>query len=333
MSQTPPPALIVGHGKSGTTLVQALLDSHPQLAVFPLEPYVFGRLVLPTLGKSAEDRRAHATTFLRKLHEHPLGWLAEIPFDELDTTYRRHVEAAGGDYRAYHAGLVLAWAELTGIDTSRLRRWVEKTPEYEKYADYVFAQWPDARMLHVMRDPRDNFGSYKRFRIKHHPHRRAVAADSFARRWRESERLARRNLTRFGSRYRILRYEDLVHDPATRLGELADFFGIDLDPALEQPTLAGRPWGGNSMHGERFTGIDTSSVGRWRSTLDEATVTALEARLATPMRRLGYELTTRPSLTVHGRAWLDNGTDQLRALWHRLRPTPPRRVLTHPDSA
>ncbi|MCJ7824910.1 MAG: sulfotransferase, partial [Anaerolineales bacterium] len=163
-------------------------------------------------------------------------------------------------------------------------RWVEKTPYNEYYADDIFAWWPDANCIHIVRDPRDNFSSYQ---IKQ-PDWGPI---SFARSWRESTQRGWKNQQRYGKRrYLLIRYEDLVEEPEQTIAEIIEFLNIEDDPILRQPTRNGQSWGGNSMFGERFEGVSRNPIGRYKSQLDQDTIATLEASLFPEMDRLGYGL-------------------------------------------
>ena len=157
----------------------------------------------------------------------------------------------------------------------------------ELFAAQIFEWWPEARCIHIVRDPRDNFVSYRR---KHSD----WSAEFFARNWRRSTRAGLANRERYGeARYRILRYEDFVRDPEAAIRDLCAFLGIDDDPSLRRPTRGGKAWSGNSMFAERFDGISASAVARWRESLAGEELYWLESLAGSEMRRMGYPLEAR----------------------------------------
>jgi len=106
---------------------------------------------------------------------------------------------------------------------------VEKSPYNEYYADQIFAWWPEARCIHIIRDPRDNYVSYRR----KHP---AWSAEFFASNWKRSTQAGVDNRNRYSpDRYLILRYEDLVGSPGDSLRQLVDFLQIDWNPRWRRP--------------------------------------------------------------------------------------------------
>ena len=108
------------------------------------------------------------------------------------------------------SAVILAYGQVTGQITSATRHWVEKTPYNEHYAAQIFAWWPAALMVHTVRDPRDNFASYRRKHSNWSP-------DAFAMNWARSTQAGFDNLARFGAdHYWMLRYEDLVVAPEAK---------------------------------------------------------------------------------------------------------------------
>jgi hypothetical protein len=289
------PVFICGHPKSGTSLLRNLLDSHPELVVYPEETGFFRRYLplaegLPLAGKVdlADERLIHIFQWNQdNPPEHQRGFpdrdYSWISYEAVKQAFHRRVEAEA--FR--HAGdilsaAILAFGEATGQLGDQTRRWVEKSPYNERFADRIYSWWPQALCLHIVRDPRDNYLSYQR----KHPEWKA---ETFATSWRDSTQKGLRNVSRYGSgRYRVVRYEDLVSNPEALIGEICGFLEIQSAASLAEPSRAGREWGGNSMFGTRFQGIDADPAGRWQSALPPEDA-GLLWRLAGPeMSRLGY---------------------------------------------
>src|SRR5690606_33444432 len=55
-------------------------------------------------------------------------------------------------------------------------RWLEKTPGNIAHVDRIWSAWPDAQVLHIVRDPRDVYASLVEAK-------KWTAADVFAEHW------------------------------------------------------------------------------------------------------------------------------------------------------
>src|SRR4051812_42681389 len=139
------PIFVIGYQRSGTTLLQAMLGSHPRIASLP-ETYFFYRVAdhADYFGDLADDENLG-----RALHEalNPqVDLLADCDFVE-----QRIIERARGGPRTY-AGLMDAimsdFAERTGK-----ARWSEKSAGQS--IDVAWDLFSDAQVVYIVRDPRD----------------------------------------------------------------------------------------------------------------------------------------------------------------------------------
>ncbi len=288
------PVFICGHPKSGTSLLRSLFDSHPQVVTYPEETNFFRRYLPLALGKTVDQKLDLADRMLTHIFEwnlaappsHQEGFLdrdySHVPAAEVRRIMRETTRAAYRHDGDVLASAVLAYGAVVGQLTPQSLCWVEKTPYNEHYTAQIFAWWPEARCIHVVRDPRDNFASYQR---KH----AEWSAESFGLNWARSTRAGIKNQEDYGRRrYWLVRYEDLVHSPGETLGALCEFLGIADDESLRRPARGGVPWQGNSMFAEAFHEISHAPVGRWVGQLDADEVFAIESLAASPMRAMGY---------------------------------------------
>ncbi|MEM8961274.1 MAG: sulfotransferase [Acidobacteriota bacterium] len=315
------PLFIFGPGKSGTTLVGALLDGHPEVVTLPVETHVVSRLALPATRDGFDDA---LSAFVRARYER----LAERGYLDMEyAAFRDAIDRRLGDDRdalSVLRALVMAYGEGKGWLGENTRYWGDNTPSYAKTFEPLLEaagqEDSDFRVLHILRDPRDNWYSWRRYRDKKKPHRK-WDLPWFLRRWYRSAHLAGRHLDRFGpERYRIMRYEDLVEEPEAETRRIADFLGITWRDSMLIPTRGGSPWGGNSMHGKTFQGISNSSVGRWKDALDENERAEIERCLGPEMRAHDYP-PVDPSRSARVFRWRETAS-----LWRQRRAI--RSVLT-----
>jgi hypothetical protein len=299
-----------------------LLDSHPELVVYPEESGYFRRFE-PQAAHSSDQERLHvAEELILRIfnwdpadpHPSQAGFpdrdYSDIDFEQVREAFRARAIGEGEASRTILPAAVVAYGEVAGMLRPATRRWVEKTPYNEQFADRIFALWPEAKCIHVVRDPRDNYASYRR----KHPD---WSEWTFARSWQRSLLRGIQNRARYGaSRYWIMRYEDLILRPEAVLTELVEFLEIDMDASLRTPTRAGKPWGGNSMFGERFEGISDSPVGRYRRSLSSTSTRRLETALHPLMREFRYTVESPIGLKARTVGWI------VRASW-LLRGVPP----------
>ena len=247
--------IIGGTPRSGTTLVRRTLDRHPDLCCGPETS-----ILLP--GGLRIDQVATA-------YKWPASELRELMASS--ASQGAFVDAFARRYR----------------ERRRRPRWAEKTPLNVLCFEWVLERFPQARLVHVVRDGRDVVCS-----MRQHPDRRWVdgvevkelrpqPVEDYMRRWvRDTEAgIALRG----DARYIEIRYEELVEDPERILSEM---LGALDEPWLPELLVERTPKGGGPAHAN--SRITTSSVGRWRQDLtadERAKVHAIGGALLT---RLGY---------------------------------------------
>jgi hypothetical protein len=292
------PVFVVGYQKSGTTLLLNLLDGHPSLGVVPyLESKYFTRF-LPEQGHL--DRAAQ----IEELHEawihsliNPVGeppfWLLGEPTASNDP-YERFTAYLYWFADRYPAQDLLAILATTivavRLDAGELERepdyWVEKTPMHELHADQILDVYPQAKFLHIVRDPRATVAALRRMEM-------AGDARTSAIEIRRTLEAARRTIERIGpDRYSIVSYEELVRDPERVMRGVAAFLGIDFTDDLLTPTTAGRLVGANSAWPERRVrgAVHALSVESWRGSLSRSEQTIVLAHTAQAANAVGYPL-------------------------------------------
>jgi hypothetical protein len=202
-------------------------------------------------------------------------------------------------------------------------RWGEKSLHTEHYAQQVFAEYPQARIIHMIRDPRDRYASIlKRYDTEQRRLGSAVG------RWQLSSEIGEDNLHRFPDRYRIVRYETLAQEPEMTLQVLCDFIGEEYEPVMLTMQGSERHKTGNSSYGNIEPGvISTKSIGRYRQALKPDDYWFMQVYLAQSMarhdyiaepidasttRRLRFNLVERPLSTVRVNSWMRRAKAQVK---------------------
>ncbi len=281
-------------------MLLALLDGHPQLNVFPADSGFFYAYF--PLYENPEYTREQR---IQRVADFCLGNLAEeldhvhvdhereFPLAQLRATFRARAEAEPElTSRAMLLAMIEAYRECQPADPAEHRRWVEKTTSSEIYASHIFRWFPEARFIHLVRDPRDNYASLKSgWEVKYRERGGELGflLESMIERGRFGMELATINQARYGAdRYLVLRFEDVVTDPTRWMRTIAEFLGIDFDDVLLRPTVCGRPWSGNNFDGLRFSAPSTTNVERWRQRITPAEAAVLEYHFRDVMLRFGY---------------------------------------------
>ncbi|MBA2763633.1 MAG: sulfotransferase [Thermoleophilaceae bacterium] len=268
---------IVGSGRSGTTLLRALLDAHPQLAVPPESYFVV------TLARKAEtyskpdgfDRQA----FVEDVIAHPRFTRWGLPSEAA----RAALEAAApADYPAAVRALYGAYAAAQGKS-----RYADKTPKYVKDIPRLSSLFPEARFVHIIRDGRDVALSFKD--LTWGPNGPIEAALRW-RGWVELGRAAGRDLGE--GRYLEVSYEDLAADPEPVLRRICDFLELEFSEQMFRYVDKAEEIIGANYYPEGHARIrmpPTKGLRDWREHMDRADLIKFELVAGDLLDELEYE--------------------------------------------
>ena len=252
---TDSPFFLAGVDRSGIGLLGEVLERHPNLAISRRTNFwSFYYRRYGDLNQPANLERCVAS-LMRYRRIRDLG----IDRDELIEQMRSGEPSYG--------------RLLTAIEEQNLRRlgkvrWGDKSLGSEGHIGTILREFPGARFVHVMRDPRDRYAS----QITHRQAARGKVGSGTAL-WLWSAKLAERNRDGHRDRYLVIRYEDLVSDPLETVRGICHFLGEEFDPNML-----------SSPAGD----LNTSSVGRFRRDLDRHDLAFVNLVAARAMRRLGY---------------------------------------------
>ncbi len=226
------PVFIVGMPRSGTTLTEQILASHPALYGVGETPIIKRRADQATVAlgnKPFPEHAAHLTlTLLNQLAEETLANLASL----------NHQQRAVFSY-------------------------VEKNPINFTYTGFILQLFPNAKILHTVRHPLDvilscftsNFSRGLDWSFD-------LAA--LARVFQDYQSLMRFWHQQYPGKILDVPYEKLVLEQETQTRELLDFVGVDWDPTCLQFHKAERPVQTASVSQVRKP-IYRTSLNRWKT--------------------------------------------------------------------
>ena len=256
---------VVGSVRSGTTLVRLILDHHSQIHGIG----EFETAVSQAKGTDWPD--------LQEFYHF-------LETDRQSLAHNFDIDRSLSYEGLIHSFLEQKQASYTGT--------ISLGAVHSRF-DLLPSLWPNARYIHVVRDPRDVARSCVKM---------GWAGNVFtgAETWREAE--TRWDLLRAQTdepRRMEVRYERFVSDPREVCTEICNFLGVDFEPAMLTSEAS-------STYGE----TDDRYANQWRGKLAHREVGWVEAQCAELMKSRGYELMSAPeslpryqvaSLRIHSR--------------------------------
>jgi hypothetical protein len=292
-----PYVFLVGCARSGTTLLQRLVDAHPRLAVLRRETHWITDYFREKTGLTADCRAT--CEVIRRLFDHRTFRLLGLS--------RGQVEALlGPDRTAPYADFVSRLFDLYG--RARVKPLVgDKTPAYCREIGLLHALWPQGRFVHLIRDGRDvclSALAWKKVeKLKSlFPTWAEEPVATAALWWEWHVRRGREggwNLP--PGLYHEVRYEDLVHRPGETCRKLCCFLDLPYDPAMLgfHEGHAPRP-GRDAKHAWLPV---TPGLRDWRTQMAATDVEHFEAVAGPLLDELGYPRgTSRPTLLMQKQA-------------------------------
>lgn len=107
--------------------------------------------------------------------------------------------------------------------------WGEQEAGIEHYAGEVFAAYRSAKIIHMLRDPRNRYDEMLRTTP---PKVRLGRVGVNTADWLQSARVARDNQERYPKNYLVLAYESLITKPESTLRKVCAFIGVGYVPAM-----------------------------------------------------------------------------------------------------
>ena len=113
-----------------------------------------------------------------------------------------------------------------------VKRWIDSTPTNIPHMPRIVKEFPDARIIHIIRDGRDVALSLdKREWSRPLPWDKKKSLLAAGIYWEWIVRKGRKYGAMLGSNYMEVRYEELVRDPGRTLARVGEFIQHDLDYA------------------------------------------------------------------------------------------------------
>jgi Sulfotransferase family len=275
---------VVGCPRSGTTVVQRMLDAHPDVAVSRSTHWV--TLPLRDAAWSLADGRVTP-----ELAEQVVGFRRFPKMDvDPDAVRRLAATAPPPTYEDFVRGV---YALFAGGRQKGLAG--DKTPAYVRWIPALADWFPTARFVHVVRDGRDVCLSL--LDPKNEKKRAQLAAFSTwvddpvataALRWEWDVRLGREGGAAVGAdRYLELRYEALVGDPDAACRSLCTFLGLEAREEMVR-FHEGRSRPGEGRDAKHAWGPVTAGLREWRRDMAAGDRARIEAVAGPLLDELGY---------------------------------------------
>lgn len=283
-------AFILGNPRSGTTLFRLLLNAHSRIVAPPESGFL--QWWFAKYG-GYSPAMLHKEGYLNTLLDDLLsskkieGW--SLSRAELADSF---IESPPSDYAALCERLYRLHASPAKRDS--LQWVVDKNNYYIHHLETILEAWPKAFAFFSVRDGRDVACSYLKINEldSRSPYKPKLPSSilEIAEEWRSNNLKVADFLTQhFPGRHVVLRYEDLIREPAQVLERVLRPLGLDFEPAMlkfyqhnDEPE--------STMDWKQKTkgALDAGNAGRYKELLDDAQLEAFESIAGDVLRKYNY---------------------------------------------
>jgi hypothetical protein len=293
---------VTGASRSGTTLLSRILGNHIEVlglnelqffgdlqdidaSVDLLDDGKLGAMAAMLLARQARDIWVDASTPEERSVASRL--VAELP----------QAQRTGG---GIYAATVAYMASLAGKTMVS-----EQTPRNIFYAGRLLELYPQARVVHIVRDPRGVLASQKnRWKVRKLGGKNVPIAE-IIRLWFNYHPVTMSQLWRRATaaalaleshpRVTLVRFEDLVNNPEATVGELSNWLGLEFNAAM----LDVPQWGSSNVrHNSEPKGVSKAMLGKWQDVLSRGEIWISERMTKQQMQHFEYVPAGLPGLPI-----------------------------------
>jgi hypothetical protein len=283
-----PMNFVMGKERSGTTLLQIMLNAHPNIAAPPETRFIL--LLKPKYGRITEWTEKNIHDFCNDLF--------------VEGLFRIRWKMNKGDLVASliavreHLNYTLLCKTIFYLFApaeKEVKLLFDKNPVYYYFLPELEKLFPSAKFIHLVRDYRANIASHKRvFNLK--------KASDLAYRWLKVNKLIEGRKARLPDKYITITYESLVTNPEDTMKAICTFLGLPYSDTMSQDQtkfmypsfkeLKGPRF--LEVHGSLLEPINESHIDEWKQKLTPDEVMKAEAVAGEYGRKLyGYETVTK----------------------------------------
>jgi hypothetical protein len=266
------PVFVGGCPRSGTTLLGSMLGAHGRCLAIPESQFIVEVLRELKAGGFDAERLGRRITG----HFRFKTWAVDMA--PPDTAEAAAIQS--------YAALIEWFVSRYGQAVSRPDReiWIEHSPFNAQYFGTLLEHFPDARLVHIVRDGRATAASV--MKLAWGPNEAHLAAPWWAHRL--SFGLAAE--TRYGpERVARVRYEDLVVEPRATLEALCEFLGLEFEEDMLAANGLRVPEYTTEWHKLVGSRPDAARIEAWREDLEPRQIEIFESITGDLLSYLGYQ--------------------------------------------
>ncbi len=268
------PFFLIGAQRSGTTLLRLILNAHSQLAI-PEE----GTFLIPLLKKRYIHHQLSGralSTLVRYLSLNPQLKLWGSDYQEYFSQLgqKEHISI-----RELIENLYSIYAQQHGKNI-----WGDKTPPFFRKVDIFLALYPEARFIHIVRDGRDVFDSWRKI-DNTKGNLSAIALD-----WRYKLSRIEKSFSRIPAANKLtIRYEDLLGRTEESVRSVCRLLDVPFETGMLEFYRTSHQYIGAHHSKLIFRPVDSKNIAKWKKNLTPREARCFTLLTGSYLRKYNYQ--------------------------------------------
>lgn len=277
------PIFIMGCQRSGTTMLGSLLAAAENSFALPELVFLYPLLLDGPTDAAGLDRR------YERLRSHFRHRAIGTPYSK----ERFLASFRTGDVRDRFSEYIANYVERNGveIDDERPLFWVEHSPTNRDYVEELIDVYPQAKFIHIIRDPRSTYISMKKL-----PRFNVWEPHKFCDEWIYAVSKSYLFATTMPDRVVEVRYEDILMRPAEELRRLCAFVGAAYRDDMLKGGGIRLPKFTLGQHALVNKPVNPAKSEEWRKELDPQEEAIIVRLTKEWMHHYGYSYDVKPKM-------------------------------------
>lgn len=282
-----PPIFIVGSGRSGTTLLRDILGKHQNIYPIQGETHLFSDKSNPYIEylnafEAGNDIKSLTLTIISSIifgHECATIFARKKKFPKEVKEILCEVKEFFNleDYKERYGVFDLCAKFITFKENKN--RWVEKTPSNIFNITHILNYYPNAKFIHIYRDPRAVYCSWKYARQDYFQNSNIFECLYT---WNTAQTIAEDLLHNSPGQFYNLRYENLITNQEEELKKLCNFIDEEYEKSLLDIEVI------NSSFVQNEKGFIKEMIYRWKSKLSSYEIILIDIKTRKNRYKLNY---------------------------------------------
>lgn len=289
-----PILFIVGKGRSGTTLLSTILDSHPKVASATESRFLL--ILWQKYKRMKKWNPDQAEAFF----EDVLVDLRIKNLWEFEEDFVANLKALPAETTAQDLIKLVYLQRKSTFPKEKIDFIVDKNPMYTLFVDRIKGIFPEAKFYRLVRDPRDNIASH----VKYSKNEVGMLAYKWNCYNQHLNRFAKENQKQFFTQ----RFEDLILDKSAFFKKFEEYTQIDKLLEYESKRLAFKDELQSKLnerlkdqHQASVKPLDKSKIGHYKKKLSEQQIETIEGVCFPFAEQYGYSTANQSNFSVKSR--------------------------------